>query len=79
MINSKLEGLEDHVVDYLASVTDLEVFGFTQTYLDDTIWETLQNNTQFTVVFVIASKLFIRREPSTAVHIEICHKQSKFQ
>ena len=42
----KLEDLEDHVVDYLASVTDLDVFGCTvdfvhpimQTHLDDPIW-----------------------------------------
>ena len=54
----KLEDLEDHVVDYLASVTDLDVFGCTvdfvhpamQTYLDDPIWEVLQKNTQFTIV-----------------------------
>ena len=54
----RLEDFEDHVVDYLASVTDLDVFGCTldfvhptmQTYLDDPIWETLQNNKQFTIV-----------------------------
>ena len=46
----RLEDLEDHVVDYLASVTDLKVFGCTvdflypntHTYLDDPIWEGLQ-------------------------------------
>ena len=54
----RLEDLEDHVVDYLASVTDLDVFGCTldfvhptmQTYLDDPIWEALEKNTQFTIV-----------------------------
>ena len=54
----RLEDLEDHVVDYLASVTDLDVFGCTldfvhptmQTYLEDPIWEVLQTNTQFTIV-----------------------------
>ena len=55
----RLEDLEDHVVDYLASVTDLKVFGRTvdflrpdtHTYLDDPIWEDLQRNTEFTVLF----------------------------
>lgn len=55
----RIEDLEDHVVDYLASVTDLKVFGCTvdflhpntQTYLEDPIWEGLQNNTEFTIVF----------------------------
>ena len=54
----RFEDFEDHVVDYLASVTDLDVFGCTldfvhptaQTYLDDPIWETLQNNKRFTIV-----------------------------
>lgn len=55
----RLEDLEDHVVDYLASATDLKVFGRTvdflrpdtHTYLDDPIWEDLQRNTEFTVLF----------------------------
>ena len=54
----RLEDLEDRVVDYLASVTDLDVFGCAldfvhptmQTYLEDPIWEVLQTNTQFTIV-----------------------------
>ena len=45
----RFEDLEDHVVDYLASVTDLKVFGCTidflqvatQTYLENPIWEKL--------------------------------------
>ena len=55
----RMEDFEDHVVDYLASVTGLDVFGCTldfvhptmQTYLDDPIWETLQHNKQFTIAF----------------------------
>ena len=55
--HDRLEDLENHVVDYLA-VTDIDVFGCMldlihptmQTYLDDPVWETLQNNTQFTIV-----------------------------
>ena len=50
---------EERVVDYLASASDLGVFGCAldfihpteQTYLDDPIWETLQNNMQYTIVF----------------------------
>ena len=45
----RFEDLEDHVVDYLASVTDLKVFGCTndflqaatQTYLENPIWKKL--------------------------------------
>ena len=48
----RFEDFEEHVVDYLASATDLDVFGCAldfihptmHTYLDDPIWETLQNN-----------------------------------
>ena len=55
----RFEDLEDHVVDYLASVTDLKVFGCTvdflqadtQTYLENPIWEKLQQNTEYTIVF----------------------------
>ena len=46
----RFEDLEDQVMDYLASVTDLKVFGCsidflqtaTQTYLEDPIWDKLQ-------------------------------------
>ena len=55
----RFEDLEDHVVDYLASVTDLKVFGCTidflqddtQTYLENPIWEKLQQCTEYTMVF----------------------------
>ena len=55
----RFEDLEDHVVDYLASVTDLKVFGCTidflqddtQTYLENPIWEKLQQSTEYTMVF----------------------------
>ena len=51
--------LEDQVMDYLASVTDLKVFGcsieFLQTathaYLEDPIWDKLQQGREFTIVF----------------------------
>ena len=46
----RFEDLEDQVMDFLASVTDLKVFGCsidflqtaTQTYLEDPIWDRLQ-------------------------------------
>ena len=46
----RFEDLEDQVMDYLVSVTDLKVFGCcidflqtaTQTYLEDPIWDKLQ-------------------------------------
>ena len=45
--------LEDHVMDYLISVTDLKVFGCsieflhltTQTYLEDPIWDIALDHT----------------------------------
>ena len=51
--------LEDQVMDYLASVTDLQVFGrvidflhtTTQTYLEDPIWDKLQQGREYTIVF----------------------------
>ena len=55
----RFEDLEDQVMDYLASVTDLKVFGrsidflqtATQTYLEDPIWDRLQQGMAYTVVF----------------------------
>ena len=55
----RLEDLEDHVVDYLASVTDLKVFGCTidflqadtQTYLVDPIWDQLRQSTEYCILF----------------------------
>ena len=55
----RFEDLEDQVMDYLASVTNLKVFGCsidflqtaTQTYLEDPIWDRLQQGMAYTVVF----------------------------
>ena len=55
----RFEDLEDQVMDYLASVTDLKVFGCsidflqtaTQTYLEDPIWDRLQQGMAYTIVF----------------------------
>ena len=55
----RLVDLEDHIVDYLASVTDLKVFGCTidflqvvaQTYLEDPIWEKLQQTWEYSIIF----------------------------
>ena len=55
----RFEDLEDQVMDYLVSVTDLKVFGCfidflqtaTQTYLEDPIWDKLQQGTEYTIVF----------------------------
>ena len=55
----RFEDLEDHVVDHLASVTDLKVFGCTidflqadtQTYLENPIWEKLQQSAEYTIAF----------------------------
>ena len=55
----RFEDLEDQVMDYLVSVTDLKVFGCfidflqtaTQIYLEDPIWDKLQQGTEYTIVF----------------------------
>ena len=55
----RLEDLEDHVVDYLASVTDLKVFGCTidflhadtETYLVDPIWDQLRQSAEYCIIF----------------------------
>ena len=55
----RFEDLEDQVMDYLVSVTDLKVFGCcidflqtaTQTYLEDPIWDKLQQGMDYTIVF----------------------------
>ena len=55
----RFEDLEDQVMDYLVSVTDLKVFGCfidflqtaTQTYLEDPIWDKLQQGMEYTIVF----------------------------
>ena len=54
----RFEDLEDQVMDCLASVTDLKVFGCsieflqtaTHTYLEDPIWDKLQQGREFTIV-----------------------------
>ena len=55
----RFEDLEEQVMDYLVSVTDLKVFGCfidflqtaTQTYLEDPIWDKLQQGMEYTIVF----------------------------
>ena len=55
----RFEDFEDQVMDYLASVTDLTVFGrsidflhlATQTYLEDPIWDKLQQSTEYCMIF----------------------------
>ena len=66
----RFEDLEDHVVDYLASVTDLKVFGCTvdflqadtHTYLENPIWEKLQQSTEYTMVFRSCSEVLPSKE-----------------
>ena len=62
--------LEDQVMDYLASVTDLQVFGCvidflhttTQTYLEDPIWDKLQQGREYTIVFRDCSVTLLEQE-----------------
>ena len=57
-------------MDYLASVTDLKVFGCsidflqtaTQTYLEDPIWDRLQQGTAYTIVFRDSSVILPSQE-----------------
>ena len=66
----RFEDLEDQVMDYLASVTDLKVFGCsidflqtaTQTYLEDPIWDRLQQGMAYTVVFKDSSVILPSQE-----------------
>ena len=66
----RLEDLEDHVVDYLASVTDLKVFGCTidflqvdtHAYLGNPIREKLQRSTEYTMVFRSCSEVLLSKE-----------------
>ena len=66
----RFEDLEDQVMDYLASVTDLKVFGCsidflqtaTQTYLEDPIWDKLQQGMAYTVVFKDSSVILPSQE-----------------
>ena len=66
----RFEDLEDQVMDYLVSVTDLKVFGrsidflqtATQTYLEDPIWDRLQQSTAYTIVFRDSSVILPSQE-----------------
>ena len=67
---NRFEDLEDQVMDYLASVADLKVFGCsidflqtaTQTYLEDPIWDKLQQGMAFTIVFKNCSVILPSQE-----------------
>ena len=62
--------LEDHVMDYLISVTDLRVFGCsieflhlaTQTYLEDPIWDRLQQSKEYCIIFKDCSEFLPSQE-----------------
>ena len=64
------EDLEDQVVNYLASVADLKVFGCsidflqtaTQTYLEDPIWDKPQQGMAYTIVFKTCSVVLPSQE-----------------
>ena len=66
----RFEDLEDQIMDYLASVTDLKVFGCsidflqtaTQTYQEDPIWDRLQQGTAYTIVFRDSSVILPSQE-----------------
>ena len=66
----RFEDLEDQVMDYLASVTDLKVFGrsidflhlATQTYLEDPIWDKLQQSMEYCMIFRDCSEILPTQE-----------------
>ena len=66
----RFEDLEDHVVDCLASVTDLKVFrctidflqADTQTYLENPIWEKLQQSMEYCIIFRDCSEVLHSQE-----------------
>ena len=66
----RFEGLEDHVMHYLVSVTDLKVFGCsieflhlaTQTYLEDPIWDKLQQSMEYCIIFKDCSEVLPSQE-----------------
>ena len=66
----RFDDLEDQVMDYLASVTDLKVFGCsidflhtaTHTYLEDPIWDKLQQSMEYTMVFKNCSVILPAQE-----------------
>ena len=66
----RFEDLEDHVMDYLVSVTDLKVFECsidflhmaTQTYLEDPIWDKLQHSMEYCIIFKDCSEVLPSQE-----------------
>ena len=66
----RFEDLEDHVMDFLVSVTDLKVFGCsieflhlaTQTYLEDPIWDKLQQSMEYCIIFKDCSEVLPSQE-----------------
>ena len=68
----RFEDLEDHVMDYLVSVTDLKVFGCsieflhlaTQTYLEDPIWDKLRQSMEYCIIFKDCSEVLPPRRVS---------------
>ena len=66
----RFDDLEDHVMDYLVSVTDLKVFGCsidflhmaTQTYLEDPIWDKLQQSMEYCIIFKGCSEVLPSQE-----------------
>ena len=71
----RFEDLEDQVMDCLASVTDLKVFGCsidflhlaTQTYLEDPIWDKLQQSMEYCMIFRDCAKSCPRRNSQKGV------------
>ena len=66
----RFEDFEEHIVDYFATVSDLDVFGneldfvhpTTQAYLEGRIWKALQENGHFTIVFRECVEVFQIKE-----------------
>ena len=66
----RFEDLEDRVMDYLVSVTDLKVFGCsieflhlaTQTYLGNPIWDKLQQSMEYCIIFKDCSEVLPSQE-----------------
>ena len=69
----RFEDLEDQVMDYLVSVTDLKVFGCsidflqtaTQTYLEDPIWDKLQQRMDALL--------------SSGIAVQSCHRRNNLK
>ena len=58
----RFEDLEDQVMDYLASVTDLKVSGCSIDFLQTAIWDRLQQGMAYTVVFKDSSVILPSQE-----------------